>query len=365
MNKTFSILIFISTLFAGNACKTDSSKTNIQQKSEKDTFNILEHATSIALIEKDSVWSYEILTDQNRKIIEIPKSKLPFQKLAILSSSSIGYLEALDGFDNIEGVFDPQWIYSPQLSQLIENKPEINQGNLVGFSLEKILTLNPDAVIAYSDPNMTKNYKRMEESGITIIYADDFNEKTPLGKAEFLKLYGVLIDKEKQANRLFEEIESNYLTLKNLALSQPEKPTIFADIMRGDIWYMPGGKSFAAQYFMDAGGEYLWHDNSNSGSVKLNFEQVYEKASNADIWMNAADLNSLSQVQKAYIHHDWFDAFQQGNIYSLAQRMNSNGSNDYFETGAVRVDWVLKDLVHIFHPELLPDHRLYFYQKLK
>lgn len=346
------------------ACQNEVSSQKRTSNQSKEAKNILQNASSIALKETDSAWIYEILFDNNKKSITIDKSKLPFQNLVVLSASSVGYLEALDGLDKIVGVFDSQWIFSPALHDLIQRNPAINQGNLAGFSLEKVLMLQPDVVIAYSDPNMTKIFKRLEESGILVLYVDEYNEKTPLGKAEFLKLYGVLIAQEKKAEELFQEIKENYNDLKKLAQNQNEQPKVFADIMRGDIWYMPGGKSFAAQYFKDAAADYLWSENENSGSLKLNFEQVYEKAANADIWMNAADLSSLQHLKQAYIHHHWFDAFQNAKVYTLSNRMNAAGANDYFEKGSVRADWVLKDLVHIFHPDLLPKHELYFYHKL-
>lgn len=364
MNKTFLFLILILSFFLLTACHSEVSSNKLAQENDSDATNILIESTSIALKENDTSWTYEILFQNNNKIINLNKSELPFQRIVVLSASSIGYLEALNGLDQIVGVFDPQWIYSPALHDLIKEKPELNQGNLAGLSLEKILMLQPDVVLAHSDPNASKTFQRLEEAGILVLYIDEYNEKTPLGKAEFLKLFGILLNQEEKAEQLFQEIRSNYLELKTFAEQQQVKPSVFADIMRGDIWYMPGGESFAAQYFKDAGADYLWSDHSEAGSLKLNFEQVFEKAAHADVWMNAADLHSLTHLQQAYIHHDWFDAFKNARVYSLSNRMSPAGANDYFETGAVRADWVLKDLVHIFHPTLLPDHSLYFYHQL-
>lgn len=365
MNKTF-IYIFINiTLFILFSCEKDSSSVDKKLDGQKqDSLNIFTNASSVALFEEDSIWDYQILLDKSTKSIKIPKDKLPLKNMAILSASSVGYLEALNDLDAIKGVFDAQWIYSPALHQRIKDNPNLDKGNLSAINLEKIIALAPDVVIGFSDPNMYKTYQRLEEAGVLMIYVDEYNEKTPLGKAEFIKLYGVLTGKLKEAKELYQEIETNYLSYRELALKQEKRPTAFAEIMRGDIWYMPGGESFAAQYFKDAGANYLWSNDTSQGSVKLNFEQVYEKAADADFWMNASDLTSLNEVQSSYINHDWFKAYKNENVYSLSKRMNKAGANDYFETGSVRADWVLKDLIHIFHPEVFPKHELFFYHKL-
>src|SRR5690606_39036006 len=122
-------------------------------------------------------------------------------------------------------IYDSQWIYSPNLHQLINENPELDQGNLATLSLEGILALNPDAIIGYSDPNMTKTYQMLEKAGILVIYIDEYNETTPLGKAELIKLYGVLTGKQQQADELYNEIRTTYLKYKNLARKQDSKPS--------------------------------------------------------------------------------------------------------------------------------------------
>lgn len=366
MNKTFSFFFFTSLILVFFSCKENTKETVDKEVIQTPTkVNIFNNASSVALYEMDSVWEYQTLLNDAKRTIEIPKSKLPFKEMAVLSSSSIGYIEALDELDAIKGVFDPQWIYSPALHQRIEQNPALDQGSLAALNLEKIIALAPDVVIAFSAPNMTKIYQRLEEAGVLIIYVDEYNENTPLGKSEFLKLFGVLSNKLPEAEALYEEIESNYITLRQKAIQDKNKPKVLANIMRGDIWYLPGGESYAAQYFKDAGADYLWSENENVGNIKKNFEQVFEKAGDADYWMNVSDFSSLKQLDDAYINHHWFKAFKEGNVYAFSKKMNADGASEYFEKGSVRVDWVLKDLVRIFHPELLPEHSLYFYQKLK
>lgn len=360
--KKFVIFLLLCTVFFGIQC---SKKPNEHtQKTDIKSVQIT-NASTFYLSETEDNWYYHKIHNEDTVVQLIDKQKLPFKKLALFSSASIGYLQALNALENIEVVYNSDWIYSPKVHQLLNEKKIVDGGNAASANLETILATQPDAVIAFSDPNHSKLLESVINNGIPVIYVDEFLERTPLGKAEFLKLYGILIGKKETSDVLFDTIATQYNELRNKALQQPSKPTVFADIMRGDIWYMPGGESFAAQYFFDAGADNLWKDSQQSGAMNLNFEQVFKKANHADFWLNAADFVTLNQLADAYKNHTWFDAFTSGNVYSIAGRTNETGANDYFETGNVRADWVLKDLISIFHPDVLPHHQLYFYHKLR
>ncbi|MDO5655022.1 MAG: ABC transporter substrate-binding protein [Flavobacteriaceae bacterium] len=327
--------------------------------------SIITHATSFNLIENDDFWEYQLLRSGKEHTQKINKNQLPFKNMLIMSSAAVGYLNELQSLEYVRAAFNTDWIYNQKLHQFIQEKKIINAGNAGSATLETILSLDPDVIIAYTDPNQSKLLETIQKAGIPVILADEYLESTPLGKAEYLKLFGVLTGKNNEAEQLFSDIEKNYSQLKEMAKNAVHKPSVFADVMRGDIWYMPGGQSFSAQYFVDAGADYLWKDSTKQGTENLNFEQVFYRAQHADFWLNAADYQSLIQLKDAYKNHDWFDAYQHQKVYSLARRLNDTGASDYFETGTVRADLVLKDLVHIFHPELLPNHSLFFYHQLQ
>ena len=358
----FFVLIFAFILFV--QCKNEPK--NIQLISANQNTEIpLEFASNIALAENDSTLFYSVKSGGEQQTFSIPKSEIPFTNVTILSASAIGYLDALNELKIVKNVYDADWIYNEKIQYKIQNQQITNQGNSGAINLEKILSSETDAIIAYSDPQKAKLFKSLQDAGVRIIFVDEHLEKTPLAKAEYLKLYGALTQKETVADSLFNQIKENYISLKNQALTLPQTPSVFCEIMRGDIWYMPGGKSFQAQYFEDAGADYVFKMNENEGSMHLNFEQVFAEAENADFWLNAADLGYLTQLDAAYKNHHWFAAYKNQQVYSFANRMNELGANDYFETGTVRADWVLKDLISIFHPEILANHELYFYKKLE
>ena len=162
------------------------------------------------------------------------------------------------------------------------------------------------------------------------------------------------------------EIEKNYLEIQNkVKNSSKNPPKILTNHMYGDVWYMPAGESFQSILFEDAGGQYLWASSAGKGALNLSFETVFEKANDADVWMNAGDFPSKAALLASYPNYNWFKSYQNGAIYNWNKRKSATGANDYFETGTARPDWVLKDLAAIFHPELFPGHELVFYEKLE
>lgn len=358
--KNFINLVIILSLLVG--CKREPQ--NSHKPVEKQTYT-LSYATTFALDSVENQLRYTIKNKNTEKTLSIDYNRLPFKSIVTTSSSAVAYLDALGQTDKIKAAYDTDWIYSPTLQEQIADKTTQSLGNSNGIDLEQLLLLKPDAIVVFSDPNKVQLFKQLEENGIQVIYVDEYLEQTPLGKAEYIKFFGILTGEYKKANALFNTVEKEYKALSHKAKSVENKPTILANIMRGDIWYLPGGKSFSAQLFQDAGGQYLWKDDDTEGSIHLDFEEVFNKAENADYWLNASDFKTLDALGNAYKNHHWFKAFKAGNVYSFAKRTNAKGANDFFETGTVRPDLVLKDLIAILHPEVLPNHELYFYQKLE
>lgn len=359
MPKFLGLFVLLSLIIFG-CTKEKTADPEIYKES-----NFLSHATTFNLTETPEGWKYQRISEDKKVLSEFKLAPKPYQKIVLLTSAAVGFIEALDGLEYVEAVFNAGWIYSPKLHSLLEEGLIKDAGNPGSASLETVLSLQPDLIIAFTDPHQAKLLEQVKKAGVPVLYMDEYQEKTPLGKAEYIRLFGHLLNEKAKADSIFLKVKTEYDQLKETAGKSVPKPTVFADIMRGDIWYMPGGKSFSAQIIADAGGDYLWKENNASGSVSLNFEQVFEKAEKADYWINTADLTSLKTLRESYKNHAWFSAFEKGNVYSLARRLNDTGANDYFETGTVRPDLVLRDLVSIFHPDLLPQHQLYFYQKLQ
>lgn len=337
------------------------------EKSTHKENQIVDNATDLQYVEyitwKETKENIEL--NYRGNIDKISKKKLPFSKVILLSSSAVGYIESIDALEQVQGIYDKNWFYSPILHRYIEENKIIDLGISASPDIEKIIKLKPDAIITYTQPEKAKIFKLLENQGIKIIYIDEYREKNALAKAEYIKLYGKLFGKEYKADSLFTVIDDNYKKLKKSVENTNYRPSVFTNVMRGDIWYMSGGKSFMSKYIADAGANFIWKNDENYGTINLSFEQVYKKAKDADFWINTLDFTTMENLGKSYKNNYLFEAYKRGNVYNFTKKINSNGANDYFETGTVRVDWVLSDLIKIFHPEKSKNNQFYFYQKLK
>lgn len=308
----------------------------------------------------------EIHIESGGETTTFDTADLPLESVMVVPAAVNAYLDALGLTDKITGLSEPDYVFNENVRNLIRQKKIETIGNYNELLIEKIMINKPGVFVSTSNPNLAKFHAQLEKEGIKIIYIDEYLEDHPLGKSEYLKIFGKLFGKEKEAEKLFGEIEENYKSIKSkVELEAKSEPAILASGMYGDVWYMPGGNSFQAKFFADAGGGFLWKNDIHAGTLNLSFEEVFEKGNNADIWVNAGDFDNLEDLAASYPNYKWFSAYKNKQVFNWGKRKNETGANDYFEMGTVRPDWVLKDLATIFHPELFPEHELRFYKKLE
>jgi iron complex transport system substrate-binding protein len=233
------------------------------------------------------------------------------------------------------------------------------------LNTEILLDLNPDVVIGFSMTKTSKSLNLIEKSGIPVVLNGDWLEDTPLGRAEWIKFFGVLYDKEKEADSIFNIIESNYNTAKKLANKADTKPTILSGaIMSKDIWNLPAGESFVAQFLTDANTSYLWKDSKGKGSLSISFESIIDRGKSADIWIAPGYFSSKKQMLEKNTNYKEFKAFKNNQLFTFANNVGETGGVLYFELGPTRPDLVLKDIIKITHPELLKDYTPTFFEKM-
>jgi iron complex transport system substrate-binding protein len=208
-------------------------------------------------------------------------------------------------------------------------------------------------------------YRTLRESGIAIIMNGEWRENDPLGRVEWFKLMALFLNKEKLAEEKFQKIEKEYLRLKELTKNIETIPNVLTGMSFKDTWYVPGGKSFMSQMLKDAGATYPWKADSSTASTPLSFEAVYEKGLKTDYWVNPEGATSLTDMLNADSRYADFKAFREKKVYNNNKRLADNGGNEYWETGIVNPHLILADLIKIFHPELLPQHELYYYKQLQ
>ena len=198
-----------------------------------------------------------------------------------------------------------------------------------------------------------------------VLLNGDWNEQTPLGKAEWIKLFGALYGLDSKANALFNSIVTDYKNTLKLAAKTTTKPTVMAGAIYENQWYLPEGNSWGCYFLKEAHAQYLWADSKGTGSLSLSFETVFEKAQNADIWIGPGEFVTLKEMVEANPHYDQFKAFKNKKVYSYSTRKGKKGGLIFYELAPNRPDLVLKDILKIMHPELLPNYQLYFFDQLQ
>lgn len=295
-----------------------------------------------------------------------PHIKVPLERVVATSTTHLPSLVALGEEKTLVGFPGLDYISSQPIRDLINAGMIKELGQNEQLNTELALDLEPTAIVAFAMDENNTALHTIEQSGIPIIYNGDWVEQTPLGKAEWIKLFGALYGKEAEAKLFFDNVVKNYNNVLELVKDVTEYPTVMSGAMYQDVWYLPQGQSWVAMYFKDAKADYLWKDSEGTGSLSLSFEAVYDKASKAKYWVNPAQFETLEAMQQANPHYAQFDAFKSKNVFSFAPKKGEKGGSIFYEYGPNRPDLILKDLVYIFHPEVLQsDYTPTFYEQLK
>lgn len=303
-----------------------------------------------------------IVPDSLRQYQTIP---VPIKKVIVTSTTHIPSLEMLGVEQSLIGFPNLSYISSEKIRARIDAGKVRELGANQNLNTEVIIDLQPDAIIGYGIDNNNPMLENLQKSGLKILINGDWNEQTPLGKAEWIKLFGCLYGLEEKADKLFSGIETEYNKTLALAQKTSKKPTVLAGAMFENQWYLPQGQSWGSLVVKDGGGRYLWEETEGTGSLSLPFEAVLEKAKNAEFWIGPGQFTSLAEMRQNNTHYTQFDAFKNKKIYSFSVKKGKTGGVLYYELSSNRPDLVLKDVVKILHPELLPDYELFFFQKLE
>jgi iron complex transport system substrate-binding protein len=289
----------------------------------------------------------------------------PVRSIVCTSTTHIPFLDYLHETEKLTGFPTTDYISSEKMRKRIDSGQVQDLGIDNGMNLERLAVLSPDVVMGYTLTSDYGQFKKIEALHIPVVINAEYLEKHPLGRAEWIKFMAVFFQKEETADSVFEAIEKNYLETKKLTGSLRDKPTVLSGIVYGDAWFMPGGENYGATLLKDAGCNYLWSETQSNGYLELSFESVYEKANQADLWIGVGTFKSLKELGAADHRYTLFKPYQRQQIYNYDLRQGAKGGNEYLELGYLRPDLILKDLVKISHPELLPGYRLFFHRRLE
>jgi iron complex transport system substrate-binding protein len=291
---------------------------------------------------------------------------IPVKSVVSLSTSFLPHLTSQNVLDKVAAVDTAAYTSNEAIVNGVKDGKIAEVGGGGGgtdINVEKLIDLKPELILSQRFSDDDKSYPAMQQAHLPVVIDADFLDATPLGVAEWGKFISVFFNTEAIAQKTFSDVNDRYEKVATLAKSATTQPTVFVNTPYSGTWYMAGGKSYVATLIRDAGGKYLWADDTTTGSISLSLEEVLDKAVDADFWVNVfptTQKDVLSQDERL----NQFAAFKNGQIYTNNARMNANGGSDYYEGGYANPDVILSDLVKIFHPDLLPDYKLYFYAQL-
>ena len=287
--------------------------------------------------------------------------RTPIDRSVISTTAHCQLLEYLHAADAISGVFDLKYILISDIHSRVKRGKITDCGNGMSPEIEKIICLKPQALFLSPFDN-SGGYGKIQTLGVPIVECADYMETSPLGRAEWMKFYGLLFGCEKRADSLFLVVSHTYNTLKRKAAGLPLGRSILTERKTGSVWYCPGGASTVGQMISDAHGRYAFAKDKHSGSLSLSFEQVLDKAGTSDVWAfkyDAPHPMTKAQLLQEYSGYTALKAFRTGEIYEC-----NSSKVPYFEQTPFRPDFLLRDLIQMLHPGVnLGGFR--FYRKLE
>lgn len=293
---------------------------------------------------------------------EFTTIRIPISRATVFTTVHCSLLTHLGVGSSIVGVADLKYIKIPYIHQRVSQGYISDCGNGLSPVVEKIIDMKPQAILLSPFEN-SGGYGKVEQLGIPLVECAEYMESSPLGRAEWMRFYGLLFGKQQQADSLFAMVDSSYQVLKALAMKAPEHPKVLIDKMVGAVWYMPGGRSTIGQMVKDAGGNYPWAADSHSGSLPLSFETVLEHSGDADHWLYRYSSNSMMKRTDLLIENR---GYQQVKAYKTSQVYGCNVERTlFYEQTPFRPDYLLGDFIQIFHPSITTLPPLRYYTKME
>lgn len=279
--------------------------------------------------------------------------------LVVMSSTHVAMLDAVGAVDRIAGVSGLDFITSPALLARRDSVGDVGfEGNV---NYEQLLALDTDLVLLYGVNSASAMEGKLSELGIPYIYIGDYVEESPLGKAEWMVLLGELTGRREEGERVFRALPPRYNAWKQKVTEMvTDAPSVMMNTPYNGTWFMPSARSYAVRLVEDAGGAYIYGRNTGNASTPIDLEEAYLLTSAADVWINVGRARSLAEVAEQCPKFTDTRCFRSGRVYNNTLRCTPAGGNDYYESAVVHPDLLLRDLVKIFHPELVDDEFVYY-----
>lgn len=360
MTRSLIIGFAIFSLLLLNACKGGQSDTD---KAEGDTVHF-RYATLLQVVRHRGYTAVSIRDPWHKgrtlhSYILVPKGhkapaglsgtvvQVPLRRSVVFTTAHCQLLYYLKAQQAIAGVCDLNYMQLPDLHRRARQGDVVDCGNAMSPMLERIIELNPDALLISPFEN-SGGFGKVEQLGVPIIETADYMETSALGRAEWMRFYGMLYGKEHEADSLFQVVDSSYTALKQQAARLPQGLKVLTERKNYSVWYCPGGQSTMGRLIRDAHGSYAFAADRHSGSLALAAEEVLDKAGDSDVWMfiyNGPKMPTRQQLLSEYHGYEGLKAFREGHVYGC-----DCTSVPYFEEIPFRPDYLLRDFVQLLHP---------------
>lgn len=382
MKKEQIFALFFLVLLISTACfnvadkKNEKKEVEILDKKYAKGFDIkyYDNYKLLSVINpwqnaENIIFKYYLVNDS----VNVPQNiadknviKTPVKKVVCFSTTHIAFLDFIDNEDCIVATSGTNFIYNKKLKAKIKSNKIHDIGYEQSINYELILSLNPDIIFVYGiDKNTTSYVQKLSNLGLNVVYIGEYLEDNVLAVTEWSKFIAAFFNKEELAIKKFNRLDKEFNDLVKLTQNIENKPNILINAPYKGNWFISGNESYIAQLIKASGANYLWSDMKGREAVPVSFEEVINKASNADIWINAGSVNSYNEIKNIDQRIAELNVYKNKKIYNNNKRMSKNGGNDYWESGIVNPHLILKDLIAIFHPELIENHQLYYYKKLE
>lgn len=286
--------------------------------------------------------------------------RVPLEKSAVFTTVHCSLIEELGAVNSISGICELEYITNPNIISLTQSGKIVDFGSSMSPDIEKIITVSPDAILL-SPFNNSGGHGGLDKLGIPIVECADYMESDPLGRAEWIKLYGMLFGKESEADSIFSKVTETYTQIEKEAQQETgSHPSLLYGLDNGGSWFIPGGKSYMAKMFASAGANYIFGETTHSGAEPFAFETVYDKGCNADIWL-ILGTEVADKTYKDLQRFSNFKSYKEKRVYACNTTKTS-----FFDEIPFHPERLLKDLYVIFHSEKYGDvnEYLHYYRKL-
>lgn len=306
---------------------------------------------------------YMVRSDSIQTPSDGVKIKIPLEKAAAGSCCHVAFLDNLNQLSHVKGVCSPKLIYNPTVRDMVDKGECADLGDSFSINFEPTLMIWPDAIFATSYNQIDPYMDRVREAGIKIVKTVEWMEPDIIGRSEWIKFMAAFFDAEQSADSIFSSTVQQFDSLRKIASEVKERPKVLPGLTFKGTWYMPSGNSYMSRLFDYAGADYFFKNDTTDGSFPLSFEFVLKNFKDCDVWVGL-DLDTYSELIATDSRLSQFNAYQKREVFNNNKRRNSTGGNDFWESGFVHPELILKDLIIAFHPELMPGEETYFIKKL-